>query len=1176
MPLPSLPDLPSSVPSGTDLDVLAQRVRDRVARRSAVIPWTYGRDRVEGRLCVFYVDEANGFYYMAFAFCVGPINQYEKIFIDGVDINTPTTGFIARYAGLGGAVNSYTGTTTQNPDPLLSAAIAGYADNLRGYAYVVIKFPIGSISGWPAVDALIQGLKLYDSRLDDTNGGSGAHRLNDPSTWTYSDTPALAHADFLVRAGWPLSWPDVVSVANANEAMIGSPAEKRRIIGLTLTTPQDVPTWNTAFRAHAGSIMFWEDGVLRMVPDQKDVDGPHQLEFLLGSSKHVDFGTASRTFTDGMADRVFECWFTVGATGTRQAILDAAKYYIEFGSDNKVMFGIRGSDAAFHEAKDPTARALGDRVHISGVYKASTHVKLFINGVEVASTAHATTIDDAYLTPKNMFVGRSERTPGFYLTGKVDDVRVWSAARTGANILADYLKELVGNESNLLAYWRFNEGSGVTAVDLTASPMNGTLVNSPMWVDGVEVIVPYGVIHHFTDDDVVEGTMTLVKRGIREAPTVMTVEYEDHTGNTWFPDTQTSERGGVETGDIPRRESRISLAGVHRASQAKREATERLNKLINDLSGQFECFDVGAKVVPGSIIQISHSIGLSYKLARVLRCREDAGRYQISFDEYDPAAYSDEVIANPTYPDTNLGNPLSPPQVVNATLVEELYTQKNGDVSSRLRVAWDTVKYPYLSQITVEGYVGGTLVFVGSTTSSALLITGVEELVSAAPVSYTVKIFVESAFRRGEEVQKTVTVNGKFAVPGDVPSVNAVQSGANKVRATWSKAVDIDIWRYEVRQGTPGQTWDQGVFKQLVDGLEFEFNGLVLGSYRVMVKALDSVRNYSANMAYADVTVARPSNVASITGYEVAGEVRLAWAEATGYVVNYKVSYGPSGGGGPIIVLDKVNALRLITKDVPVGTWRFYVVAVDDAGNESATAAYVEFAVSSDGDAFLADSHDFITPSLTNMSLWEIEDGDILKKYYVTSSATSFTDTSFTDFSADELANYHASVSSEWLSETKDFGVQLTGTFLAEYPGVSVLNGSMTKTLELSTNGSTWDTFATSSAKGTYRYARIRLTATTTSTFQVITPLGVSIKVTVVPVEESGSSTSLTSGPKTITLAGTYSFTKEITVTPIGSAPMTGIVDNIVMGNPSTFDVYVFDPYNQKLAASFRWQFKGV
>ena len=40
-------------------------------------------------------------------------------------------------------------------------------------------------------------------------------------------------------------------------------------------------------------------------------------------------------------------------------------------------------------------------------------------------------------------------------------------------------------DTNLVGYWPFNETSGTNAPDLSGNGNDGTLVNSPDWVDGV-------------------------------------------------------------------------------------------------------------------------------------------------------------------------------------------------------------------------------------------------------------------------------------------------------------------------------------------------------------------------------------------------------------------------------------------------------------------------------------------------------------------------------------------------------------------------------------------------------------------------------------------------------------------------------------------------------------------
>ena len=61
--------------------------------------------------------------------------------------------------------------------------------------------------------------------------------------------------------------------------------------------------------------------------------------------------------------------------------------------------------------------------------------------------------------------------------GLIDEVRIWNTARTNAQIREDMCKTLNGNETGLVAYYRFDQTDGTTLYDLTANGNNGTLTN---------------------------------------------------------------------------------------------------------------------------------------------------------------------------------------------------------------------------------------------------------------------------------------------------------------------------------------------------------------------------------------------------------------------------------------------------------------------------------------------------------------------------------------------------------------------------------------------------------------------------------------------------------------------------------------------------------------------------
>jgi hypothetical protein len=81
-----------------------------------------------------------------------------------------------------------------------------------------------------------------------------------------------------------------------------------------------------------------------------------------------------------------------------------------------------------------------------------------------------------------------------YFDGKIDEVAVWNVALNAADVTALYnsgngLKASADsgnydNSSDLIGYWKFNEGTGSTLTDSTSNSNNGTLTNmdSSDWV----------------------------------------------------------------------------------------------------------------------------------------------------------------------------------------------------------------------------------------------------------------------------------------------------------------------------------------------------------------------------------------------------------------------------------------------------------------------------------------------------------------------------------------------------------------------------------------------------------------------------------------------------------------------------------------------------------------------
>lgn len=97
----------------------------------------------------------------------------------------------------------------------------------RGCAYLHVRmerddtaFPSGAPQD---VTAITEGLLVYDPRLDSTNGGSGSHRMDNPSTWAFSRNPAL-------HARWWLTGGSVINDLTTRQVMYGLQEPNTRIV----------------------------------------------------------------------------------------------------------------------------------------------------------------------------------------------------------------------------------------------------------------------------------------------------------------------------------------------------------------------------------------------------------------------------------------------------------------------------------------------------------------------------------------------------------------------------------------------------------------------------------------------------------------------------------------------------------------------------------------------------------------------------------------------------------------------------------------------------------------------------------------------------------------------------------------------------------------------------------
>jgi hypothetical protein len=597
-------------------------------------------------------------------------------------------------------------------------------------------------------------------------------------------------------------------------------------------------------------------------------------------------------------------------------------------------------------------------------------------------------------------------------------------------------------------------------------------------------------VWHLTAADVLAGTLRLSRAGRRQIPTVVRVGYTRTDQDPYGTGTAEARHSQVDSGLLPWRESNIALPGCDSHAEAYRHAVERLNAFwLRDLRADLTVFDGGLELQAGDVVSLTHPIGLSAKLLRVLSVTAaEPGRWALTTEEYDPAVYSDAVAETPTYGDTELPSPFEVPAPTGLVASEEVYQLESGLYASRLRLAWSVAAYPYSAQSQVRVYAGADLVWSLLTTDTQAVTGPVQE-----GVAYSARVAIVAAIGvTGAEASTNITAQGKGLIPGDVPAVYGIEAGG-EVRLRWDPAVDIDIWRYEVR-------W---------------------------------------------------------------GEITDTWADAT--------------------LLDRVDSLRVTTRDVPAGTWRFFVKAIDSVGQYSTNAAVKDLVVTLDTRAFFVDQYSLAYDLAESSNIYTStrRDGRV-RRWSEVGIAVDTLWPDAADTYKDIAAAYDVGSASEWESSAADFGSIYTGQWQFDARAITALGSwdAITINYELSSDGSSWDTYTADVIKATARYARVRVAAASGNA--LLQAGTVTVRLDVVAREESGIITTSASAAATVTLSSDYDFTKAIVLTPQGvtSPPTAGAIavyDNIdLVSSPNTFDIYLFSTAGAQLSGDVSWRFQGV
>ena len=260
---------------------------------------------------------------------------------------------------------------------------------------------------------------------------------------------------------------------------------------LTFTNSDIEPcTWYSITVTYDGGTTGYINYALDFDGSNDYVSLPNSIN--MGTS---DFTLSIRLNTDGLGSRqhVFQ------QTGTN------SNRVIAINSDGSLTSRLGGTGSDHDSGVDLSA---GTWYHIVLVHDNSANtIKWYVNG-----TAQNT--NSSVNIPSNnssFYLGINSNANDKEFDGKMDELRIWSTALAEAQIPGDSGTDsiLVGNESNLVAYYRFDHTSGTSLNDLTSNNNDGTLnnMNNSDWVTSGVSLAPldslddyYGRFNFYTTD----------------------------------------------------------------------------------------------------------------------------------------------------------------------------------------------------------------------------------------------------------------------------------------------------------------------------------------------------------------------------------------------------------------------------------------------------------------------------------------------------------------------------------------------------------------------------------------------------------------------------------------------------------------------------------------------------
>ncbi|MBL8535113.1 MAG: LamG domain-containing protein, partial [Betaproteobacteria bacterium] len=199
-----------------------------------------------------------------------------------------------------------------------------------------------------------------------------------------------------------------------------------------------------------------------------------------GGTTYVTAGTAPAL--EATTQLTVEAWIRPtgnGTDGTYGGIIvnREGEYEIARFADGSIAWAFANGSPGWNWVNTGYVAALNEWTHIAVVYD-NARVDTYANGELVHSYQGSGAIGDTSPSQEELRVGSRQGTEQDFV-GNLDEVRVWTVARTAEQIAAHYRAAMPETTTGLAAAWHFDEATGKEYADASGNGITASITNVP-------------------------------------------------------------------------------------------------------------------------------------------------------------------------------------------------------------------------------------------------------------------------------------------------------------------------------------------------------------------------------------------------------------------------------------------------------------------------------------------------------------------------------------------------------------------------------------------------------------------------------------------------------------------------------------------------------------------------